>query len=317
MAKKVVVHSEEWSQSSNSFSYCRALEEGNILLFQTIPFSFPHEEIDFLLAQRQGSSRARKNIAYKPQEDRITNHECREPKTQERLREILRNYSHRVTSFLSDLLPSYKEHWKLDFASFRPFQEKGRKLRTRARNDLLHVDAFPTRPLHGARILRFFTNINPVESRHWLTSLSFQELARRFAGMHGVRFPRTAKYAWRECIERKGKEWLRKLGLKLPLRSPYDTFMLKMHHFLKENEQFQQECPKEHWNFAPHSCWAVFTDQVSHAALAGQYALEQTLLIPRQALLRPELSPVHVLERLSQKNMVVPEWGETHFSLRG
>jgi hypothetical protein len=51
----------------------------------------------------------------------------------------------------------------------------------------------------------------------------------------------------------------------------------------------------------------VFTDQVSHAALAGQYALEQTFLIPQHALLCPEKSPASVLERLSGRNLVDPK----------
>ena len=82
--------------------------------------------------------------------------------------------------------------------------------------------------------------------------------------------------------------------------------MLELHNFLKENREFQESCPKDHWDFPPRSCWAVFTDQVSHAALSGQYALEQTIIVPRQALLRPECAPVSILERLSERNMVLP-----------
>jgi hypothetical protein len=92
--------------------------------------------------------------------------------------------------------------------------------------------------------------------------------------------------------------------VKIPLRSPYDDFMLRMHHFLKENEQFQKNCPKDYWEFPPGSCWVVFTDQVSHAALSGQYALEQTFRIPYKALLLPEMAPVSVLERLTGGNMI-------------
>jgi len=83
--------------------------------------------------------------------------------------------------------------------------------------------------------------------------------------------------------------------------------MLKMHNFLKENAAFQQNCPKDHWEFPPHSCWAVYTDLVSHAALSGQYALEQTFIIPQRALLFPEKSPVAILENLSKGNMVDSE----------
>jgi len=80
--------------------------------------------------------------------------------------------------------------------------------------------------------------------------------------------------------------------------------MLKMHHFLKENGDFQANCSKDHWKFPPGSCWAVFTDEVSHAALAGQYALEQTMIIPYKTLLCPEKAPVAILERLTGKNVI-------------
>jgi len=304
MAQKIVVENKEWEKKDNKLKYCSELEAGNILFFPSIPFSFPQEEIQFLLQQKQSSSSARKNIAYKPQVDKITNHQTKNFAEAENLRYILRNYSKRATYFLSELLSPYVNQWKLDYASFRPFQEKGRKLRIRARNDLLHVDAFPTRPLHGARILRFFTNINPTESRHWVTSEPFAELAKKFGGGQGVSFPRSVNHSLLGRLERKMKQILCKAGLQIPLRSPYDVFMLKLHNFLKENEVFQKECAKDHWEFPPNSCWAVFTDQVSHAALAGQYALEQTYLIPRRALLFPDKAPLSILERLSEGNMV-------------
>lgn len=145
MAKKI----EVLQGDHDPIKFCEALEAGNILFFPKTPFPFPKDEIDFLLQQKQSGSASRKNIAYKPQADKITNHESQD---EARLLEIMRGYSQKATAFLGNLLEPYKDLWKLDYASFRPFQEKGRKLRTRARNDLLHVDSFPTRPMHGTRI---------------------------------------------------------------------------------------------------------------------------------------------------------------------
>lgn len=301
MAKRVIIEAKE---GIDQWTYCSELEAGNILFCPKIPFSFPQDEIDFLLQQRQGASKARKNISYKPQIDQMTNHDTKDPVSSERLKGILRNYSTRVTHYLSSILAPYAKRWKLDYASFRPFQEKGRKLRLRARNDLLHVDSFPTRPVHGWRILRFFTNINPIESRQWFTSQPFADLLERFGGKKGLAFPSEPSYSWLGRLCKGGQKVLSKLGLKGQLRSPYDRFMLRMHHFLKENADFQYHCPKDQWAFPPYSCWAVFTDQVSHAALSGQYALEQTFLVPEKAMLRPETSPVAVLQRMSGRNMV-------------
>lgn len=85
--------------------------------------------------------------------------------------------------FCKVFLSPYAKHWKIDFASFRPIEEKGRKMRLRARNDLLHVDSFPTRPIFGDRILRTFININPTENRVWRTSDTFEKLVEQFSQM--------------------------------------------------------------------------------------------------------------------------------------
>ncbi|MBI3901202.1 MAG: Kdo hydroxylase family protein [Chlamydiia bacterium] len=280
----------------------RQLELGNILFFPTIPFSFPEEEMQFLLQQKQSNQRGRKNIAYKPNLDQMTNHKTEAPESREKLKEILRNYSKRVALFLETLLPSYAKEWMVDYTSFRPFQEKGRNLRLRARNDLLHFDAFPTRPLNGKRILRFFTNINPKEDRHWITAEPFSELLARYMG-HGLSLPKSVDHSWKGKIQRQLVSLIQKTGIKYPLRSPYDQFMLQFHNFLKEKTCFQQQEKKDHWHFPPGSCWAVFTDQVSHAALSGQYALEQTFLVPVSAQLFPEHSPLRLLERVTGRTL--------------
>ncbi len=293
------------SSLERSLRLCEELEGGNILFFPQIPFPFAQEDREFLLKQKQKSSKHRKNIAYKPIVDKITNISHEDERDPLRLLEVMRKYSQEVTHFLAKLLPSYASCWRLDFSSFRPFQEKDRKLRLRARNDLLHTDAFPTRPMHGMRILRFFTNINPTEDRKWMTSESFQILAEKFAGQ-AVSLPKPVNHNLFGKLVRLLKKSVKQMGLPVVLRSPYDVFMLKMHNFLKENREFQSQCPKDYWSFPPGSCWLVFTDQVSHAALAGQYALEQTILVPRSCLLNPEKSPISILERLSGENLVDP-----------
>lgn len=43
----------------------------------------------------------------------------------------------------------------------------------------------------------------------------------------------------------------------------------------------------------------VFSDQVLHAVLAGQYMLEQTFYLEPEHLTRPELGPLSILENLA------------------
>ena len=64
--------------------------------------------------------------------------------------------------------------------------------------------------------------------------------------------------------------------------------MLRFHHYLKESEDFQRECPKDRWEFPPNSTWIVFTDTTSHSCISGQYALEQTFIVRRGSLVFPE-----------------------------
>lgn len=296
MAKLIEIKKENLSINA-----CEELEASNILFFPEIPFHFPSEDIDFLLAQKQSGAKNRKNISYKPLLDKVTNVESSSLEDQERLLKVMRSYSQKVVTLLTELLPSYAPLWRLDYASFRPFQEKGRKLRLRARNDLLHTDAFPTRPMKGDRILRFFTNINPVEGRKWMTSQPFEILVKEFGGSKKLPFPSMSLLMRLKMMMKKVGNGM---GLPMTLRSPYDDFMLRMHHFLKENEEFQKNCPKDFWEFPPYSCWAVFTDSVSHAALAGQYALEQTIIIPKEALFHPEKAPIAVLEKLTGMKVI-------------
>ncbi|HLE04059.1 MAG TPA: Kdo hydroxylase family protein [Anaerolineales bacterium] len=278
--------------------YYQHLEEGDILYFAESPFDLADDTRTFLLSQRQSGAGYHKNIAYRPSQDRLTGLAKRGRGENERLHEIMRTYSQRLTQFLSELLPRYAEKWRLDFASFRPQEERGRRLRLRARNDLLHIDAFPTRPTNGDRILRIFTNLNPTAPRIWLTSETFESLARRFIGSARLRLPTRHPASPGRRLGRLLGQFARSIGLRTVDRPPYDEFMLRFHHYLKENREFQESCPKQRWEFPPHSTWLLFTDMVSHAVLAGQFALEHTFIVPRNALLLPDKAPVSILESL-------------------
>lgn len=273
---------------------CSQLEAGNILFFPHTPFAFPQDDREFLLGQKQTSSAFHKNVAYRAAEDRITGLDKADTAEAARLRTVLRSYSQSVTQFLSGFLTPYVGKWKLDFASFRPLEEKGRPARLHARNDLAHFDSFPTRPTNGDRILRFFTNINPSQSRVWVTSQTFEALGPTLAKSIGLPDPRSAN-----LLARALRGLARSFHLPGANRPPYDEFMHRCHNFMKEDMSFQQDCPKQRWEFPPDANWMVFTDCVSHAVLEGQYALEQTFLISRSAMVEPQRSPIAVLERLA------------------
>jgi hypothetical protein len=279
---------------------CEQLEEGRILYFDGIPYDFPEADRQFLLQQRQSDSRIHKNISYRPRQDMLRGSASDRPEDVQRLHSIMRHFSEEIVSLLSRVLTPYAGHWALDFASFRPEEEKGRDLSTHKRNDLLHVDAFPSRPTRGGRILRCFTNINPTQPRNWLTTDRFPALAEKFAkaaGLDEIARSGDARGSFVNTLKRA-------VGLKVVDRSPYDKFMLRFHDYLKENSEFQQSCPKIHIAFPPMATWMCYTDSVPHAVLSGQYALEQTFIIPVPALVRPEKSPIRVLEKIAGRPLV-------------
>lgn len=268
------------------------LERGEVLFYPTAPFALPQgDELDFLLQQELGSL-AHKNISYNPANGKVNGFVRRGDAQVEQLRRIFIRFSQAATAWLATLLPQYPHGWQLDRASFRPQEEATRRLRPKARNDLLHVDAFPGRPSRGNRILRVFANINPREPRIWVTSDPFAKLLKRYgeaAGLPG----------------RTGSRWLQNLrrnviGLFRPnvrRRSEYDLFMLRFHDYLKMNEEFQEKGPKYLRTFPPGCVWAAMTDACSHAVLRGRYALEHSYFVLPAVLALPEESPPVLLQK--------------------
>jgi hypothetical protein len=278
---------------------CRQLELGDIVFFPQSPIEIPPQDRDLLLGRKQTSSAYHKNIAYRPVEDRVTGLDASEQAEAAELRRILQNYSQAAVEFLARFLEPYAAKWKLDFASFRPVEEQGRQARLHARNDLLHFDSFPTRPTNGARILRFFTNINPAQNRVWLTSQTFESFGTHFAR-------KTGKLAsFRNPILRGLRAAARSLHIPGAHRPPYDELMHRCHYSMKEDANFQETTPRHRWEFPPNSSWMVCTDCVSHAVLSGQYALEQTFLIPQSVLVVPQRSPLAILENLAATRLTV------------
>jgi hypothetical protein len=277
--------------------WCSLLESGAVLYFAQTPVPIPAEDLALLFRQKQTGSIQHKNIAYKPNRDLLTGIDKNASTPEERfqLHQAMRRYSTSVVKFMSEFLTPYGKRWQLDYASYRPFEEHGRDLPMHRRNDLLHTDAFPTRPTRGARILRFFHNIHPDRTRDWMISEPFGQFVDRFTP---AQIPLPAPD---NAIKRAGRKFAQSSGLgklipKLK-RTPYDEFMLHLHDTMKEDIDFQQSCPREHVSFPPGSSWMVYTETVPHAVLAGQYALEQTFLVDPRANVTPDSAPLMILEK--------------------
>jgi len=265
------------------------LERGELVYFPTCPFPLPVEPDRFFLREQRLSPFGHKNISLDPANGRVSGFVEHSDAQAQRLAGILAEFSRQVSAWLTTVLPRYAPGCRPDRATLRSEEEATRQLRHTARNDLLHIDAFPNRPSWGRRILRIFANINPSEPRVWVTSEPFAALLCRHGEAAG--------------LPGKGAGWLGQLGqgmLQLfrpgaVRRSVYDAFMLRFHDYLKLDDAFQERGPKHLWTLAPGSAWMAFTDTCSHCELRGRWALEHSFFIDLDVLALPDQAPAALL----------------------
>jgi hypothetical protein len=205
---------------------------------------------------------------------------------------MMRRFAACAMRLVTGLLPGYAPVLERARTSFRPAEIAGRAYSPRHDDRLLHVDAFPTRPMAGRRILRVFSNVAPDGApREWRVGEPFPDFARAFLPRVKPPLPGSARA-------------LQLLGLTKGRRSAYDHIMLGLHDAGKLDAAYQADGPKAEVSFPAGTTWLCFTDQVLHAALAGHCALEQTFHVPVAALAYPERAPLRVLERLAGRVLV-------------
>ena len=205
---------------------------------------------------------------------------------------MLDRFGREATRLVAELLPSYAPGLERARTSLRPTEIKDRSYSPLHDDRLLHVDAFPTRPLRGRRILRVFSNVAPdASARAWRVGEPFPDFDRKFLPRVRGPLPGTAAV-------------LAALVLSKGRRSPYDHIMLSLHDAGKLDADYQKTAPSFGLDFASGSTWLCFTDQVLHAAMAGHCALEQTFHLPVEVMADPGRSPLRVLERLSGRALV-------------
>jgi hypothetical protein len=265
-----------------------ALEAGDLLVLPSLRFAVEPAERLLFTPSILGSS---KNASYDPATGRLGGTTAT-GLAAETLRGFIHRFSETAASLVGGLLPLYRGRVTRGRASFRPAEIAGRTTTWRKDDSRLHVDSFPATPSGGRRILRVFSNVNPEgRPRAWRLGGDFETVAQRFAPQLRVPLPGTGQLL----------AWLR---LTKTPRSPYDSLMLQLHDRMKADEAFQKESPQTCVDLPAGSTWLAFTDQVSHAATAGQYQLEQTFLLPVDAMAEPERSPLRVLERITGRRLL-------------
>jgi len=268
-----------------------ALEFGKVVYFPSYSFTVATNEQHLLSESILDGTH--KNISYDYTRQRVSGLEADSGHS---LEEQVQQFMHRFSEFskqlLDTLLPQYTEDLQWGRTSYRPAEIKGRKSSKRKDDTRLHVDSFPATPVNGLRILRVFCNINPYgEPRVWHIGEPFTQVLAKFAP-HIPPFSATRA------------KLLQLVKATKSLRSPYDHYMLNLHDNMKLDDSYQQSLSKQQVDFPPNSTWLVFTDQVSHAALSGQYLLEQTFYLPVTAMKNPALSPLRQWEKEKSQALV-------------
>jgi len=265
------------------------LEAGKILFLPQLAFAIPPDEADLL--DPAVSAAGRKNVSFDAATGEIGN-VALDARDAARLKALLIRFAEQSAALARALLPRYRSALEIGRTSFRPVEIAGREYSPRHDDRRLHVDAFPSRPLRGKRILRLFANVAPDGAeRAWRVGEPFADFAGKLAPGIAPPFPGSAWLLAQSRIT-KGR------------RSAYDHVMLQLHNRAKLDDQYQRGAPRRDLRFPPGSVWLCFTDQVLHAALSGHAALEQTFYLPVDALAEPATSPLRVLEKLLGRPLV-------------
>ncbi|MDE3021086.1 MAG: Kdo hydroxylase family protein [Pseudomonadota bacterium] len=265
-----------------------ALESGQALYFPHLDFALEPGETRFL--DPGWADPKSKNISFSKTTRQLKG-ALGSMADQAELARMIERYSDSTKTLLRALFPHYGENLKLARTSFRPAEVSQRILSPRKDDSRLHVDSFPTSPTGGTRILRVFTNVNPNgQSRQWRLGEPFEQVAKQFLPHIHAPSPILASL-------------MQKLGITRGYRTAYDHYMLHLHDSMKADEAYQVRAHQVSFSFPPHSSWIVYTDQVSHAAMAGQFAFEQTCHLPSTAQTSRAQTPLGILEQLLDRKL--------------
>jgi len=264
------------------------LERDGLVVIRGLPFSLEPGEAEFLTPEIVAGDS--KNISYEPSSGQVGGTRL-EREARGQLGAMMARYSSFAVALLAKIAPAYGPSLQMRRTSFRPGPVDTRVMSKRKDDRRLHVDAFPSNPNQGRRILRVFTNVHPQGlERVWeVAEDDFEAYARRWIA---------------KVKPGSGGALLEAIGLTKGRRTRYDSVMLQLHDKTKLDDAWQLAEPKARLQFPPGSTWIVFTDSVLHAALSGQHAFEQTFYLPPDAMAEPARAPVRVLERLMGQPLV-------------
>ena len=284
----IEIDSGEWEVPAPNQEWIRGLEAGKVLYFPHLPFALLPEELALLTPEIRDPKV--RNISL--DERGHIKGAVGDTATQLALALMVGRFREQAQTLVYSLFPKYKGALRLAPTSYRPTQVETRAQSWRADDRRMHVDAFPSRPNYGERILRVFCNINPDGvPRVWRVGEPFETVAARF-------LPRAKRYVpWQASL-------LNALHVTKSYRSEYDHLMLQLHDGMKGDMSYQESAQQVTIPFAAGSVWVCFSDQASHAVMSGQYMLEQTLHLPVDKQYDPSASPLAILTKMTGRELI-------------
>ena len=280
-----------WGEDGQTRAVEPVVESGRVLVFPQLAFALDARERRFL-DPRWTDGKA-KNISVRWPAGELRG-AAGDADDLVALRSMIVRYAEMSEAFALRLFPHYRGHLRRGNTSFRPSDVAGRIRSWRQDDSRLHVDAFPSNPMQGTRLLRVFTNVNPNgRPREWRVGEPFEAHARRYLDRIAPALP--------------GAAWLmHAFGITKRRRTAYDHLMLQLHDRAKADAAFQATSPQVRVDFAPGTTWVCFSDQVLHAAMGGQHMFEQTFQLDAPDLADPASAPLAILERLTGRSLLRP-----------
>lgn len=284
----LTIPATSWHLDTVRQDWIAALEAGKVLYFPQLPFHLEPEEKRFLTPDIRDPKVRNISLDAHGKLKGVLGDDA----TRASVAAMIGRFRKQACTLIDSFVPRYSDALRVAPTSYRPSVVESRTQSWRADDRRMHVDAFPSRPNYGERILRVFANINPEGvPRTWRIGEPFEDVAKRF-------LPHAKAYSrWQAKL-------LNTLHVTKSLRSEYDHLMLQLHDGMKFDMEYQKTAPQVTMDFPPGSVWVCFSDQAVHAAMSGQYMMEQTFHLPADRQYDPQSSPLAILTRLMGHSLV-------------
>ncbi len=270
---KIINYDEyQASETDKPKLVCQELEYGNVIYFPSLKEIFLDDQLVQALQQQETSS-------------------------EKRCFHLLKEISKRIDVFLKQALIPYA-NCQADKTSYFPINSYRKE-----KSHFLQTDILEKKASKGSRVLSFFINMDEAEEKKLYTADTLEEILDKYSNEPSLNFDKK-KESMASILSRRMKLLFKTAGISVNVPSSYDNYMEMIHHFIKDNNQYQTSADKLLTDFPSFSGWAFFSDSLTYGFCNMHKLLKQTFLVPRLSLVNPEKSPVAILERLTQKAII-------------